>query len=175
MEEEVIIPQKSNSMVMGTILVLILVLVGGFLLMRSRDTATNPPAGGENSTEMTQQEGMTQADSDAPADADTSMKETSDSANEDVTMQTVTIEAGAFYYKPNVINAKVGDKIKVVMTSKDMMHDFMIDELGVKLPITKSGETNEVEFTATKAGTFEFYCSVGQHRKNGQVGTLIVE
>ncbi|MGB4966493.1 MAG: cupredoxin domain-containing protein [Microgenomates group bacterium] len=170
MEEEVIIPQKSNSMVMGTILVLILVLVGGFLLMRSRDTATV-----ENSTEMTQQEGMTQADSDAPADADTSMKETSDSANEDATMQTVTIEAGAFYYKPNVINAKVGDKIKVVMTSKDMMHDFMIDELGVKLPITKSGETNEVEFTATKAGTFEFYCSVGQHRKNGQVGTLIVE
>lgn len=170
MEEEVIIPQKSNSMVMGTILVLILVLVGGFLFMRSRDAATD-----ENSTEMTQQEGMTQADSDAPADADTIMKETSDSAKEDVTVQTVTIEAGSFYYKPNVINAKVGDKIKVIMTSKDMMHDFMIDELDVKMPTTKSGETNEVEFTATKAGTFEFYCSVGQHRKNGQVGTLIVE
>lgn len=167
MEEEVIIPQKSNTMVMGTILVLILVLVGGFLLMRSR--GSNPPAGGENSTEMTQETGT-----ETSTESDTTMEKVADEAA-DATVQTVTLEAGSFYYKPNVINAKVGDKIKVVMSSKDMMHDFVIDELDVKLPITKSGETNEVEFTVTKAGTFEFYCSVGQHRKNGQVGTLVVK
>lgn len=152
--------------VMGGIALLIVVLVGGFLYMRSRD-AKNV----ESQSQETMTQDMTQAGSDT--DADTEMKETTDSAT--AVSQTVTIEAGSFYYKPNVIKAKVGDKIKVVMTSKDMMHDFNIDELGVKIPVTKSGETNEVEFTATKAGTFEFYCSVGQHRKMGQVGTLTVE
>lgn len=167
--EETTTSQNSNMKVMGGIVLLIIVLVGGFLFMRSRD-AKNV----ESQSQESIQEDMIQQDSNTPVDADTELKETTDSAT-DVSVQTITMEAGAFYYKPTVIKAKVGDKIKVVMTSKDMMHDFVIDELGVKLPITKSGETNEVEFTATKAGTFEFYCSVGQHRKNGQVGQLIVE
>ena len=91
------------------------------------------------------------------------------------TATVVAVEAGGFYYKPNEIRVKKGETIKIVMTSKDMMHDFTIDELGVKLSITKAGNTGTVEFTADKTGTFEFYCSVGQHRKNGQVGKLIVE
>ncbi len=163
--------QNSNMKVMGGILLLIVVLVGGFMFMRSRDVQNNPAASEEAQESI--QADMVVQDSDIPADVDTQVKETTDSASTD--MQTITMEAGGFYYKPNVIKAKVGEKIKIVMTSKDMMHDFVIDELGVKLPITKSGETKEVEFTASKAGTFEFYCSVGQHRKNGQVGQLIVE
>lgn len=160
--------QNSNMKVMGGILLLIIVLVGGFIYMRSRDVKEVE----SQSSEMVQED-MAQQGSGVEAGADTEMKETTESASTD--MQTITVEAGGFYYKPNVIKAKVGEKIKIVMTSKDMMHDFVIDELGVKLPITKSGETKEVEFTASKAGTFEFYCSVGQHRKNGQVGQLIVE
>lgn len=148
--EEATTPQNNNMMVMGGIVALIVVLTGGFFFM-SRKSGSRPT---EQSTTNIQQP-------------------TSEMIKENV--QTVTMEAGSFYYKPNVINAKVGEKIKLVMTSKDMMHNFNIDELAVKLPITKAGETNTVEFTARKAGTFEFYCSVGQHRKNGQVGTLIVE
>lgn len=87
----------------------------------------------------------------------------------------VEVEAGSYYYEPNEIRVKRGATVKIVMTSVDMMHDFNIDELGVSIPITKNGETNEVEFTADTVGEFEFYCSVGQHRANGQVGTLIVE
>lgn len=90
-------------------------------------------------------------------------------------VRTIDMEAGGFYYKPNEIRAKKGEKIKIVMKSVDMMHDFVIDELGIKMPVTKSGETGSVEFTAENAGSFVFYCSVGQHRANGQVGTLIVE
>lgn len=90
-------------------------------------------------------------------------------------VQVITIEAGSFYYKPNEFRVKKGEKVKVVLNSVSMMHDFVIDELDVKLPITKSGETGSIEFTPTEAGTFEFYCSVGQHRQMGQIGTLIVE
>lgn len=90
-------------------------------------------------------------------------------------VRTVEVEAGSFYYKPNLIRVQKGEKVKIVMNSVDMMHDFNIDELNVKVPVTKSGATATAEFTASEAGTFEFYCSVGQHRANGQVGTLIVE
>lgn len=92
----------------------------------------------------------------------------------EASLKTIEIEAGSFYYKPNQISLKKGEKVKIVMNSVSMMHDFVIDELNVKLPITKSGDTGTVEFTADKVGTFEYYCSVGQHRKMGQVGKLIV-
>ncbi len=90
-------------------------------------------------------------------------------------VRTISIEAGSFYFKPDMIKVKKGEKVKLVMKSVDMMHDFNIDELKVKVPVTKSGAIATAEFTATTAGTFEYYCSVGQHRANGQVGTLIVE
>lgn len=93
--------------------------------------------------------------------------------NEEI--KTVEIEAGSFYYKPNLITVKKDEKVKIVMKSVSMMHDFNIDELGVKMPIIKNGDTGTVEFTADKVGTFEYYCSVGQHRQLGQVGKLIVE
>jgi len=110
----------------------------------------------------------------APTQAQ-AMQENTDASSSTTTEGEISMEAGAFYYKPSELRVKKGQKVKIVMTSKDMMHDFNIDELNVKLPITKSGETNTVEFVPEKAGTFEYYCSVGQHRKNGQVGKIIVE
>jgi heme/copper-type cytochrome/quinol oxidase subunit 2 len=93
----------------------------------------------------------------------------------DSSKTTVEIEAGSFFYDPREIRVKKGTKVEIVLTAKDMMHDFNIDELGVKLPITQAGNTNTLEFVADTVGEFEYYCSVGQHRSLGQVGTLIVE
>lgn len=90
-------------------------------------------------------------------------------------VQVISIEGGSFYYKPNEIRVKKGQTVKVEMKSADMMHDFVIDELGVKMPVVTAGNTGSVEFVADQVGEFEFYCSIGQHRKNGQVGRLIVE
>jgi cytochrome c oxidase subunit 2 len=90
-------------------------------------------------------------------------------------VQIFEVEGGSFYYKPNEIRVKKGDPVKIVLKSVDMMHDFVIDELNVKTEIIESGDTTEVEFTPNEVGDFEFYCSVGQHRANGMVGTLIVE
>jgi nitrosocyanin len=90
-------------------------------------------------------------------------------------MKMIAVEGGSFYFQPNEIRVKKGDRVKVVLASKDMVHDFVVDELGIRTPIIKAGETGEVEFTADKTGTFEYYCSVGQHRANGMVGKLIVE
>jgi cytochrome c oxidase subunit II len=93
----------------------------------------------------------------------------------DSEVQIINVEAGSFYYKPNEIRVKKGQKVKIVMKSVDMMHNFVVDELDINMPITPAGKTAEVEFTADKVGSFEYYCAVGEHRANGQVGTLIVE
>lgn len=93
----------------------------------------------------------------------------------DSQVKTFNIEAGSFYFKPDEIRVKKGDLVKINIQSVSMMHDFYIDELNVKSPIVKDGDTGSVEFVATEVGTFEFYCSVGEHRQNGQVGKIIIE
>ncbi|MBI2414564.1 cupredoxin domain-containing protein [candidate division WWE3 bacterium] len=85
------------------------------------------------------------------------------------------IEAGSFYYKPNSIKVSKGDTVKITLNAVSMMHDLNIEGYGVKTDIVKSGFSTSVTFVAEKAGNFEIYCSVGQHRANGQVGRLVVE
>ena len=125
---------------------------------------------------MTTSETMMEDDSMVEDDA---MMEEDDSMMEDDAMmeetRVIEVEGGSFYFEPNEITVKKGETVKIVLNSVDMMHDFVIDELDVSTPIIQGGDTGEVEFTATEAGTFEFYCSVGNHRAQGMVGTLIVE
>ncbi len=86
-----------------------------------------------------------------------------------------SIEGGSFYFEPNEIKVKVGQKVKITLNSVGgMPHDFIIDELNVKSEQVTDTST-VVEFTPDQTGEFEFYCSVGKHRQMGMVGTLIVE
>lgn len=170
------VPKQGNSMMMAVGIIVVLLVVGVAVFMMRNKSQTSQTE--DSMTEVKEGESMNddQSTNTAPSGAmtETSTATESSMAMEDSTVKTFNIEAGSFYYKPNVINVKKGDKVKIVMHSNDMMHDFNIDELNVKLPVTKSGETNTVEFTADTAGTFEFYCSIGQHRAQGQVGTITV-
>jgi len=89
-------------------------------------------------------------------------------------VQAVTVEGGNFYFKPNVITVKKGEKVKVTFNNTGGMHDFVIDEFNVKTDVIKTGSTT-VEFTPDRVGTFSFYCGVGMHRKMGMEGKLIVQ
>lgn len=89
-------------------------------------------------------------------------------------IKVIEVEAGSFYFKPDMITVRKGEKVRINLTAVSMMHDFNIDELGVKVPITKSGSSAFVDFTPDKTGTFEYYCSVGSHRANGQIGKITV-
>ncbi len=85
------------------------------------------------------------------------------------------VSGANFRFDPKTITVKKGDKVRIIFKPLDMQHDLDITELGVDSPVTVAGETSEIEFTASKAGQFEYFCSVGNHRANGMVGTLIVE
>jgi len=85
-----------------------------------------------------------------------------------------TVEGSPFKFSPNTISAKVGDKIIVTFKNMEGTHDFVIDEFDAKTKRINEGQNDIVTFVADKAGTFEYYCSVGQHRAIGMKGTLVV-
>ncbi len=91
------------------------------------------------------------------------------------TDKTFEVKGLNFAFDIKEIKVKLNDKVKINFTNTEGMHDFRIDELGAKTNIIKTGETDSLEFVASKVGTFEYYCSVGQHRTNGMWGKLIVE
>lgn len=78
------------------------------------------------------------------------------------------------WFSVKEIRVKKGDRVRVTVTNTKGMHDFVIDEFGVKQE-TPLNEKTVIEFTADKAGTFEYYCSKPGHRARGQWGKLIVE
>lgn len=157
-----------SKMVIGAVAaVIIIVAIGAVMFLKSN--STQQTAGTQNVSEESME-----SKNEAMMEGDEVMPEGEGAMMEESGVTVVNIEGGSFYFKPNVINAKKGEKIKVVFNAADAMHDFVIDELDVKSDIIKSGQTTEVEFTADQVGEFEFYCSVGNHRAQGMVGTLVV-
>jgi cytochrome c oxidase subunit 2 len=80
-----------------------------------------------------------------------------------------------YEFRPGTLRVKKGEQVKLVMAAADHDHGFKLDDFNINQKIPK-GTTVVVEFTADKAGTFQFRCSsvcgIG-HR--GMKGTLVVE
>ena len=87
----------------------------------------------------------------------------------------IDVEAGNFSFSPNEITVKLGQTVRINLTAADLQHNFSLDEFDVSSEIVAEGESTTVEFLADQTGEFEFYCNVGSHRAQGQVGTLIIE
>ena len=86
-----------------------------------------------------------------------------------------TMTAKNFEFDPSVITVKKGEKVRLIITTTDHDHGIKIEGYDIN-QVLKKGETEIIEFTADKAGTFEFKCSVycGKgHRK--MRGKLVVE
>ncbi len=86
-----------------------------------------------------------------------------------------TFSGSNYSYSPNEIRVKKGDQVKITFMSQGGIHDLVINDFNVKTNQLQSGQQETINFTADKTGTFEFYCSVGNHRAMGMVGKLIVE
>jgi heme/copper-type cytochrome/quinol oxidase subunit 2 len=86
-----------------------------------------------------------------------------------------TMTAKNYEFAPSVITVKKGEKVRLIITATDRPHGIKIDGYDIDQMLKKDDPTT-VEFTADKAGTFEFkcsvYCGMG-HRK--MKGKLVVE
>jgi len=80
-----------------------------------------------------------------------------------------------YEFSPGSLRVRKGEQVKLIMTAADHDHGFKLDEFDINQKIPE-GRTVVVEFTADKAGAFQFRCSsvcgIG-HR--GMKGTLLVE
>lgn len=101
--------------------------------------------------------------------------ETGGDSSKDATAGTgdIALTAASLSFDPKNISVEVGDDITIALTSKDSLHDFTIDELGIELA-ANTGETDAVSFRVDEVGQYTFYCSVAGHRAAGMEGTLIV-
>lgn len=90
-------------------------------------------------------------------------------------VKTFNVSAFNFGFAPKTITVNKGDVVKLVVTNTGGYHDLRIDEFNVATKRISDGQTDTVQFTADKTGSFEFYCSVGSHRAMGMWGTLTVK
>lgn len=67
------------------------------------------------------------------------------------------------------------DRVKVTFAVNRGDHTWTIKEFNATSRILGAGEAETIEFVADRTGTFEYYCSVGDHRKLGMKGRLIVK
>ncbi len=96
-------------------------------------------------------------------------------SEEEIVREFVVEARDDFSFSLSSIEVEQGDVVRIMFTNTgDMPHDLVIENLGVATSILQNGQTEVLEFTAQESGEFEYYCSVGQHRENGMVGTLIV-
>ena len=92
-----------------------------------------------------------------------------------VGIKTFNVTGVAFSFTPTEIRVKKGDTVRIVFKNNQGNHDWTIDEFNARTPVIGAGSTATVQFVANKTGSFEYYCSVGNHRQLGMKGTLIVE
>lgn len=85
------------------------------------------------------------------------------------------VDSFSFGYSMDTITVSEGDTVTINLTNSDGFHDWVVDEFDAATEKISAGGSTSVTFVADKAGSYEFYCSVGSHRANGMVGTLIVE
>lgn len=87
----------------------------------------------------------------------------------------IEVIAKNYTFSPTEIRVKKGDKVKLIFKNEVGNHDFVLPDFNVQTEILTSGKEETIEFTADKTGTFEYFCSVGNHRAMGMKGNLIVE
>lgn len=122
----------------------------------------------------------------APADPSTSAREIKISMKETA--------GGKMVYAPNQIRVSQGETIRLTITNDgEVPHEFVMDEpaknqehkeLMARFPemehddpnsvSLEPGQTDEILWTFTNAGKFEFACLIPGHYESGMHGPLIV-
>jgi cytochrome c oxidase subunit 2 len=102
-------------------------------------------------------------------------KKTDDGAMKASEQKSFAITAKQFSFDPATITVNKGDAVTLTIKSIDVTHGFSLPDFGVNETLTP-GKTVTVKFTADKAGTFSYRCSVmcGAGHMDMK-GTLIVK
>lgn len=182
---------KKNYIVITVLVVLLLAIAAGFLMYKSNKSqntqAQTPPKTMEVTPSPTTSatssatatpsatNKMSMTAGTAPALTEKQMAELKIGTSSATTTKTFDLTAGNFYFVPNKIIVNKGDKVTFVLANSAGFHNIVIDELGVKTAVIKTGETVSATFIAGKVGSFVYYCSLPGHKEKGMWGTITVK
>lgn len=134
---------------------------------------TNEVETGQTVEEPAEAEAVVEVD--AETEVETPVAETVVDTAAEAEARVFAVEGFNFGYDQSEIRVKEGETVTINFVSVDGFHDWVVDEFNAATEKVRPGTPTSVTFVADKAGSYEFYCSVGSHRANGMVGTLIVE
>jgi cytochrome c oxidase subunit 2 len=87
----------------------------------------------------------------------------------------VEVTARRFAFEPSPIEATVGERLQLVVTSADGVHGVEIKKFKIKKEVPRGGEPVTIDFTATTEGSFPILCSEYCGNGHGDMtGMLIV-
>lgn len=167
--------QGNTAVIVGVIVAVVLIL--GAVLLFTRNNEDSDEVGDTNvdtvvpTDEPVAEEDLT-AISPAPVEESPSVSPTAATQG---AVKEFTVSGRSFRFTPAEIRVKTGDTVRITFKNEEGMHDLRLDEFNVATKVIPGGQQETVEFVANKAGQYEYYCSVGQHRQLGMKGTLIVE
>lgn len=149
-------PNSKSPVALIVVVVLAIVVIGGYIAMNKGTISTN--------TSMTNIEPTT-------ALANTGNTTETSNATE------IVIDGSEFAFTPVTLTFTAGQPVTIVFKNVGKMpHDFVIDEIpDAKTSVIQGGQTETITFTPTARGTYKFYCSVGNHRAQGMEGTVTVQ
>jgi len=137
-----------------TIIVVIVLVIIGFFIFKDKSIAP---------TDLNIDSNMSAVGEEAMETSPTNVKE-------------FTVDAASFSFSPSTMEVNLGDTVKITVRNLKGTHDLNLDEFtGATTDILDTGGEQTITFIADKVGAFEYYCSVGNHRAQGMVGTLTVK
>jgi cytochrome c oxidase subunit II len=149
----------NKNTIIAIVIVLAIILIGAFLFM-DKPTSNDQT---NNSNNTTPQTPVVSPEATSTPQATVGQ------------VKSFTVTSSSFKFSPAEMRVKKGDRVKITLNNTQGFHDLTIDEFNVATKQINGVGTDVVEFVANKTGTFEYYCSVGNHRQMGMVGKLIVE
>ena len=156
---------------LSTVIIIGVLIVAGILVFKDRNSNT---ANNSEVTTETTNTGTTESTTTGSVDITTPVGGVSSEVTTGE-IKKFTVTGKNFSYTPNTLNVNKGDQVEITFINSQGMHDFVVDGYQARTKIIKTGEKEILTFSADKAGTFEFYCSVGEHRQMGMVGKFIVK
>jgi plastocyanin len=161
-----------NTSALGVVVVVILLGLGLYAYTSTRDQTPSDPDININATRTPQRSTSTNTGTGTTSNTGATNTGTGTVAP---VAKTFNVVGSSFSFDVKEMRVKQGDTVTVNFRNADGLHDWVIDEFNARTDRINAGGTDTVTFVASKKGTFEYYCSVGNHRAMGMVGKLIVE
>lgn len=91
------------------------------------------------------------------------------------TTHEISLDATQYEYAPGRVQVKQGDRIVITLTASDVVHGFYLDGYDLERRV-EPGVSEQITFTADKAGKFRYRCSVSCGPLHPfMIGELVVE